>query len=108
MIVGLCELMVAIPGASNLKQKRSAMRKVIERTRSKFAISIAETDQQDKWQRGTIGFAIAGNDHAYVQSLMDRVITHIEGLYVVMVVDAHQSVTTFSPTMDERTGFRFD
>ena len=108
MVVGLCELVVAIPGSSSLKQKRSAMRKAIERTRNRFPISIAEVDLQDKWQRGQIGFATVGNDYAKIQSILDRVIQFIEGLFVVSIIDVRQQIDTFSPDVDDLAGFRFD
>ena len=108
MVVGLCELIVAIPGSRSLKQKRSAMRKVIDRTRNRFSVSIAEVDLQDKWQRGQIGFATVGNDFAKIQSILDRVIQFIESLFVVSIIDVRQQIDTFSPDVDEGTGFRFD
>ena len=108
MVVGLCEIVVAIPGSASLQQKRAAMRKVLERTRNRFPVSIAEVDLQDKWQRGKIGFAMVGNEHAQVQSTLDRVIQFIEGLFVVSIIDVRHEVETFSPDIDDRAGFRFD
>lgn len=108
MVVGLCEIVVAIPGSASLKQKRSAMRKVLERTRNRFPVSIAEVDLQDKWQRGKIGFAMVGNEYPRVQSTIDRVIQFIEGLFVVSIVDVRQEIETYSPDIDDRTGYRFD
>lgn len=108
MVVGLCELIVAIPGATSLKQKRSVIRKVIARTQNRFALAIAETDQQDKWQRGTIGFALVGNDRRKIQSLIDSVINFIEGLFLVSIIDVRPTVMNYTPELDERSGFRFD
>ena len=108
MVVGLCELVVAIPGATSLKQKRSAIRKVIARTQNRFDLSIAETDLQDKWQRGVIGFALVGNDRRKMQSRIDGVINFIEGLFLVSIIDVRPTVMNYTPDLDESMGFRFD
>ena len=108
MFVGLVELILAIPGANSLKAKRSAIRKVVERTRSRFPASIAETGLQDKWQRARIGFAVVGNEHRHVQSIVDRIIKFIQELYVVSIIDVHENISVFSATDDERRGFDFN
>lgn len=108
MFVGMVELVLAIPGANNLKAKRSVIRKVVERTRSRFPVSIAETGRQDKWQRAEIGLAVVGNEQRHVQSILDRIIRFIEELYIVSIIDVREHVSVFSPTDDERRGFSFE
>ena len=36
-------------------------------------ISIAEVDDQDKWQAATIGIAMVSNDAVYVNSAIDKI-----------------------------------
>ena len=99
---------MVIPGAKSLKQKRSAIRKVIQRTQSKFQLSIAEVDQQDVWQRGTLGFAVVGNEHGLIQRRVSKIVEHIEQLFVVSILDVNSTVMSYKPTLDERSGFRFE
>ena len=101
-------MVVAIPGANSLKQKRSVVRKVIARTQNKFSLAIAETDQQDIWQRATIGFALVGNDRRTIQSLVDGVVAFIEDLFLVEIIDVNSELMNYTPTFDERSGFRFE
>ena len=42
-----------IPMAS-LKDKRSVLRRMIDRTKNSYNVSIAEIDHQDLWQRTTL------------------------------------------------------
>jgi uncharacterized protein len=108
MFVGMVEMEMSIPGADCLKAKRSVLRKVVERTRSRFPVSIAETDLQDKWQRAKVGFAVVSNEPRHVHSIVDQIIHFIEELYVVSLIDVRQRVTPFTPTDEERRGFSFD
>jgi len=101
-------MVVAIPGATSLKHKRSVVRKVIARTKNNFTLAIAETDQQDKWQRATIGFALVGNDRRNIQSLIDGVVGFIEDLFLVEIIDVNSELMNYTPDFDERSGFRFD
>jgi uncharacterized protein YlxP (DUF503 family) len=104
----LCELLLAIPGANNLKAKRSAVRKVIDRVRNRFMISITETGLQDKWQRALVGFAVVGDDAQKLQGVVQSVVKFIEELFVVAIVDARHQVIPYEPDIDDRSGFRFD
>ncbi|MBN1946572.1 MAG: DUF503 domain-containing protein [Bradymonadales bacterium] len=105
MFVGLAELIIAIPGADNLKAKRSVIRKVIERTRSRFSVAVAETGLQDKWQRAQVGIALVGNQHRMVQSTLDKIIHFIEELYMVSILDVYKDVSVFSVTDSQYHGF---
>lgn len=86
MVVGVAELEVHIPEAGSLKGKRSVVRKLIERTRSRFSIAVAEVDKQDVYSRAVIGLAVVGNDRRVVNGVLDRVIDFIEGLAIAEVV----------------------
>ena len=43
-----------IPMAASLKDKRSVLKRMIDRTKNSYNVSIAEIDHQDLWQRTTI------------------------------------------------------
>lgn len=108
MFFGLCELTIHIPEARSLKQKRSALRKVLDRTKNRFSVSIAETDLQDKWQLGRLGFAIVSNDRSHVQSMLDKIVMFIEGLFVVQITDVQQDIGVFSAGVDHDGGFNWN
>jgi uncharacterized protein YlxP (DUF503 family) len=57
MVVGLCLVDIHIPENSSLKGKRQVMKRILERVKNRFNVSIAEVDDNDLWQRGKIARA---------------------------------------------------
>lgn len=89
LVVGICEVTLGLPPIESLKEKRSVMRRVIERTRQRYPISIAEVDEQDSHEIGIIGFAVVSSDRRYVNSLVDKVVAFIDELGLARIED-HQ------------------
>lgn len=87
MVVGACRLTLVIPEASSLKAKRSVVKKVIARVKAKFDLSIAEVEAQDNHRMAVLGFAIVGNDHRFVNAMIDHVLNHIRQLFLADLVD---------------------
>lgn len=74
MIVGTAQVVFAIPSASSLKDKRSVVRRVIERARARFNAAVAEVDDQDVHRRAVIGVAVVSNDARHATSMLDTII----------------------------------
>ena len=72
------ELTFYIPQAVSLKDKRQVRRSLIEKTRHKFNVSIAEIGTQDVVQTLTIGIAIVSGDAAHRQNSIDEIIRFME------------------------------
>src|SRR6266568_1854249 len=72
MVVGVLRLTLYIHGASSLKDKRQVLRKVTDRLRSRFNVSVAEVGDNDIWQRAVIGIAAVANDHSFVNEVLDK------------------------------------
>jgi len=72
------ELTFYVPQAASLKDKRQVRRSLIEKTRHKFNVSIAEIDTQDVLQTLTIGIAIVSGDAAHRQNAIDEIIRFME------------------------------
>jgi uncharacterized protein YlxP (DUF503 family) len=72
MVVGILRLSLYVPGASSLKDKRQVLRKVIDRLRARFNVSVAEVGDNDVWQRATVGIAAVANDHSFVNEVLDK------------------------------------
>jgi uncharacterized protein YlxP (DUF503 family) len=73
MIVGISRLDIFLPENHSLKEKRQAMRRIVERTKGKFNISIMEVEQSNLWQKATVGFAVVGVNQDHVNSTIDNV-----------------------------------
>jgi uncharacterized protein YlxP (DUF503 family) len=86
MVVGIIKLELRIPGSRSLKAKRSVVKKVIERTRSRFNVSVAEVDKQDVYSLAVIGCAMAGSDQRYVNGALDKILDFVEGIAVADIL----------------------
>jgi len=81
-----------IPAAQFLKQKRSVLKSLKDRVRSRFNVSVAELDGQDKWQVATLGFAMLGNDNRYIDSCLSHILSFVENFNGCEICD-HQIET---------------
>ncbi len=78
MIVGIVKVVLFLPGSGSLKEKRMALRSFKKKVRTSFNITIAEIDDQDKWQRSTLAVATVGRDKASVNSLLSHLENYLE------------------------------
>jgi len=78
MVVGLSEIMLHIPSASSLKDKRQILRSLIERIRRDFQVSIAEVEDHDLWGNATLGIAAVSNDAGHLESVLAKVKSAID------------------------------
>ena len=67
-----------IPHALSLKDKRQVRRSLIDRTKKRFNVSVAEVDTQDVHQSLNIGIAVVSGDFAYAQKSLDEIIRFME------------------------------
>ncbi len=74
MIIGVMTANISIPGAISLKDKRSVVKSLIGRLKSRFNISISEVDEQDNRGRAVIGIAIVSNESRFVDQQFDSII----------------------------------
>lgn len=80
MIVAVARLQLHIHHSHSLKEKRAVIRKIVDRTRARFHLHVAEVGGQDTWQRAVLGFAVVGSDAGKAQALVDEVVRSIDGL----------------------------
>lgn len=92
MVVGVSRVDIFFPENHSLKDKRQMMRKVIEKTRAKFNISLMEVEQSNLWQRARIGFAVVGVKQDHVSRMVENVHEYIESLYLGEVIDTSSEI----------------
>ena len=88
MFVGTLLVELYIPGSHSLKEKRKIMKSVIERTRARYNVSVVEFDNQELWQRGSIGIAGVGMSESGLRDLLGRISAGIQGAQAAEVLDA--------------------
>lgn len=67
-----------IPHAASLKDKRQVCRSLVDKTRQRFNVSVAEVDTQDIHQTLTIGVAVVSGDASYARQSLDEIIRFME------------------------------
>jgi uncharacterized protein len=80
MPVGLLTLEIHLPYAHSLKEKRAVIRKIRDRLRARFNVAVAEIDQQDVWQRATLGVASVSNSQPLLESVFHQVLAESESV----------------------------
>jgi uncharacterized protein len=92
MIVGISTIEIFFPENQSLKDKRQLLRRIVEKTRARFSISIMEIDQNNLWQRAKIGFSVIGVKQDHVNKMIDNVHEYIESLYIGSIIDTKTEI----------------
>ena len=87
MVVGVCSIDLHLPGNDSLKGKRHIIRRIKERVKNHFNVSIAEVEDLDRLQRAGLGVAVVSNDASHVHSTLSKVVNFIEHMYVAEILD---------------------
>ena len=90
LVIALLTIEVLIPWARSLKDKRSAVRGLKDRLRSRFNASVAEVAGQDKWQRAVIAVCILNSDRRQLESDMAKVRQLCEEARDLQIAGMHQ------------------
>lgn len=85
MVVGVLRLVVFVPENHSLKGKRGVLRKLKAQVANEFNVSIGEVDDQDLWQRATLGVAYVGTDAPQVDGALRKVVEFVDRLGIVEV-----------------------
>ena len=79
MIVGVMTSHLHLQGITSLKQKRSIVKSLLGRLKSRFNISIAEVDHNDNKTSAVIAIAIVSNKTGFVNQQFDKIIDFMRG-----------------------------
>ncbi|MBP8625559.1 MAG: DUF503 domain-containing protein [Syntrophorhabdaceae bacterium] len=92
MIVGVSTIEIFLPDSQSLKDKRQAVKKIIEKTRMRFNISIADFSQNNLWQRVKIGFSVVGINKDHIDAAIEDINNYIESLYIGKIIDTNSEI----------------
>lgn len=70
--------MLYLPEAQSLKGKRRVVQAVSTRIRNQFNVAVAETGDNDLWQRVTLGVCCVSNDSKHANEVLSRVVSFVE------------------------------
>jgi uncharacterized protein len=92
MFVGVLQAELSIPGSFSLKDKRRVVKGLLEKLRHEHAVSAAEVDHLDVWNRAGIGIAFVSNDAKHAESHLQRVVNRLEKERDAQLVDSQIEV----------------
>jgi len=87
LVVGICRIVLSLPGNDSLKGKRAVVRRILERARNKFNVAAAEVADLDVHRKATLGFTVVSNDASHVHSMLDKLTAFVAGATEALVVD---------------------
>jgi len=74
MVTAIARVDLALEGCQSLKDKRQIVRRLTERARARFQISIAEVEDQDLWNRAVLGLAYVSAGGGHAREVMDKAV----------------------------------
>lgn len=92
MVVASCTWELALPGCSSLKEKRSVVRSLRDRLRSRFNVSVAETGMQDVHGRAELTIALVSSDGRQAESILDKADRLVESHGGALIVRVRRDV----------------
>ncbi len=78
--MGIARITFRLHGNQSLKEKRKVVKSLVEKSRHRFNVSVAEVADQDLHQRATIGVAVIGSDGRVLNSILDRIIDYMDSM----------------------------
>lgn len=107
MVVGTLRIVLQIPSARSLKEKRQVVRRVVDRVRARFNVSIAEVADNDRWQTATLGVAVVSNSRPFVNEVLDKVLRAVdEASTEAWVAEQSMEITSTSEDFGRERGER--
>ncbi len=78
MVVGFLRVRVHLYYAPNLKEKRSQIKRVLHRIRTKFQLAAAETGDNDILNSAVLGFSVVSNDETHAMNILAHVLDELD------------------------------
>lgn len=90
MIMGV-RVILKIPQAYSLKEKRRILSSLLNRIRQKFQVTCCELMKQDYYNLTEIEIAYCGNKRRHIEQVLNQCINWIEGNYPVEITNIEWS-----------------
>lgn len=92
MVIASITWELALPGCSSLKGKRSVVRSLRDRLRSRFNVSVSETGLQDVHARAELTVALVATDGRMAESVLDKADRLVEAHGGALIVRVRRDV----------------
>jgi len=85
MHIGVCIIELVIAGSRSLKDKRRVIKSVKDRVRNKFNVSIAEIDNLNLHQIGTLGIVCISNSNKQTNQILSEVVDFVDEIDMAVI-----------------------
>jgi uncharacterized protein YlxP (DUF503 family) len=106
MFVTVARVVLQIPESGSLKAKRQVLRRITDRVKARFNVSVAEVDDNDLWQKAQLALAVVGNERRHVIEQMEKILRFIEDLYVAPIISRESETLSFGDELYGGSGPR--
>lgn len=80
-IIGLLTIELHLPHSQSLKSKRTVVKSIKDRLRSRFNLAVAETGYQELWQRAVLSAVTVSAARPVLESALEAVARDLEQHY---------------------------
>jgi uncharacterized protein len=95
MFVGVLRLVLQIPGARSLKERRKVVKSFKDRVRARLPVSVAEVGDVERYQVATLALAIVSRDSARCREVLSRATSMASGLPGALLADVASEIVPF-------------
>lgn len=92
MRLGNCIIKIYIPNATSLKEKRSVLKGLKDKVRSKYNVAISEIDENDNHRVSVIAVATVANKQTYVNKVLSSVVSYMEKQRHFEIIDVSTEI----------------
>jgi uncharacterized protein YlxP (DUF503 family) len=95
MFVGVARIVLQIPGARSLKDRRRVVKGLKDRARAKLPVTIAEIGDLERHQVATLGVAVVSNDSARCSEVLSHMAALAGSAHDALVADVATEIVSF-------------
>ena len=92
MFIGVLHVQLYIGASGSLKSKRQVIKRLKDRIRANFNVSVSEIGDNEKWQKALIGIACIGKDKKYINGILSRVGDLIDAYHQAELIDIKMEI----------------
>jgi uncharacterized protein YlxP (DUF503 family) len=92
MVVGVMTWDLHLNGCASLKDKRRILLSLKDRLHERFNVSVAETGNQDQWQRAELACAVVATDRRHAESVLGAADRFVAEHGLARIIDSAVSI----------------
>jgi uncharacterized protein YlxP (DUF503 family) len=96
VFVGVARLVLSIPGARSLKDRRRVVKSLKDRVRARLPVSLAEVGDLERYQVATLGVAVVSNEAARCSEVLSAAVAMARVARDAVLADVATEVITLA------------